>query len=71
MLPVFLLMLFGLIDGARYVFVSNALSNAAREGARKASVEASWKQWSAVAVLGSVARIAGFGSKFAVRERSG
>ena len=44
MLPVFLLMLFGLIDGARYVFVSNALSNAAREGARKASVEASWIQ---------------------------
>ena len=43
-LPVFLLMLFGLIDGARYVFVSNALSNAAREGARKASVEASWIQ---------------------------
>lgn len=41
-LPVFLLMLFGLIDGARYVFASNALSNAAREGARKASVEASW-----------------------------
>jgi Flp pilus assembly protein TadG len=37
-------MLFGLIDGARYVFVSNALSNAAREGARKASVEASWIQ---------------------------
>lgn len=41
-LPVFLLLLFGLIDGARYVFVTNAVSNAAREGARRASVEASW-----------------------------
>jgi Flp pilus assembly protein TadG len=41
-LPVFLLMLFGLFDGARYVFVSNAISNAAREGARTAAVEASW-----------------------------
>jgi Flp pilus assembly protein TadG len=41
-LPVFMLILFGLVDGARYVFVSNAVSNAAREGARRASVEASW-----------------------------
>ena len=41
-LPVFLLLLFGLVDGARYVFASNAVSNAAREGARRASVEASW-----------------------------
>ena len=42
-LPVFLLLLFGVIDGGRYVFVSSALSNAAREGARLGSVEASWR----------------------------
>jgi hypothetical protein len=39
---VFLPLLFGLIEGARYVYTNNALSNAAREGARVASVEAGW-----------------------------
>ncbi|MEJ7749458.1 MAG: TadE/TadG family type IV pilus assembly protein, partial [Candidatus Limnocylindrales bacterium] len=42
-LPVFLLLLFGLIDGGRYVFVNSTLSNAAREGARLGSVEASYR----------------------------
>jgi Flp pilus assembly protein TadG len=42
-LPVFLLLLFAVIDGGRYIFVSSALSNAAREGARLGSVEASWR----------------------------
>ena len=42
-LPIFLLLLFGVIDGGRYVFVNSTLSNAAREGARLGSVEASWK----------------------------
>jgi hypothetical protein len=42
-LPIFLLMLFGVIDGGRYVFVNSTLSNAAREGARLGSVEASWR----------------------------
>ena len=42
-LPVFLLMLFAVIDGGRFVFLSSALSNAAREGARLGSVEASWR----------------------------
>ena len=41
-LPVFLMLLFGLIDGGRYVFMSNVLSQAAREGARVAAAEASW-----------------------------
>ncbi len=41
-LPVFLLLLFGLIDGARLIFQHTVLSQAAREGARVASVEASW-----------------------------
>ncbi|HYK94737.1 MAG TPA: TadE/TadG family type IV pilus assembly protein [Candidatus Dormibacteraeota bacterium] len=41
-LPLFLLMFFGIVDGARYVYMSSVLSQAAREGARLASVEASW-----------------------------
>jgi Flp pilus assembly protein TadG len=41
-LPVFFLMLFGLIDMGRYVYLNSTLSQAAREGARLASVEASW-----------------------------
>lgn len=42
-LPIFVLLLFAVIDGGRYIFLSSALSNAAREGARLGSVEASWK----------------------------
>ena len=41
-LPIFLLMLFGLIDMARIVYFNSTLSQAAREGARTASVEAYW-----------------------------
>lgn len=41
-LPVFLLMLFGLIDMGRFVYLNSTLSQAAREGARVAAVEASW-----------------------------
>ena len=41
-LPIFLLLLFGLIDGVRLVFQHTVLSQAAREAARVASVEASW-----------------------------
>ena len=41
-LPVFLLMLFGLIDMGRFVYLSSTLSQAAREGARVAAVEAYW-----------------------------
>ena len=39
--PVFMLVLFGIIDVGRYVYVSNALNEASREGARYGSVE----QW--------------------------
>lgn len=39
--PVFLLLLFGLIDIGRYVFVTNSFSQAAREAARFGAVE----QW--------------------------
>lgn len=41
-IPIFLLCFFGLVDGARAVYTWNALSQAAREGARLASVEGSW-----------------------------
>jgi Flp pilus assembly protein TadG len=35
-------MLFGLLDAGRYVYMSSVLSQAAREGARLAAVEAYW-----------------------------
>ncbi len=41
-IPIFLLLLFGLIDVGRLVYMNSVLSQAAREGARVASVEASW-----------------------------
>jgi hypothetical protein len=41
-LPIFLLLFFAVVDGARYVYMSSVLSQAAREGARLASVEAGW-----------------------------
>jgi Flp pilus assembly protein TadG len=37
-LPIFAIMLFGIIDLGRYVYTGNALSNGAREGARSGSV---------------------------------
>jgi hypothetical protein len=41
-LPVFMLVVFGVVDGGRYVYQNTVLSQAAREGARLAAVEASW-----------------------------
>ena len=41
-LPIFLLMLFGLLDIGRLVYMNSTLSQAAREGARLAAVQASW-----------------------------
>ena len=41
-LPVFVFLLFALIDGGRLVYQNSVVSQAAREGARLASVEASW-----------------------------
>jgi hypothetical protein len=38
-LPIFLLVLFGIIDGGRMIFVNNQLSEAARDGARWGSVQ--------------------------------
>jgi hypothetical protein len=41
-LPLFVVMLFGVFDGGRAVYMTSVLSQAAREAARVASVEASW-----------------------------
>jgi hypothetical protein len=41
-LPIFLLGFFGLIDGARLVYLNSTLSQAAREGARTGAVQAYW-----------------------------
>ena len=49
--PIFMLVLFGIIDVGRYVYVSNSLNEASREGARYGSVE-QW-QYSCPASVGS------------------
>jgi Flp pilus assembly protein TadG len=41
-LPVFIVLLFCIIDGGRFVYMSSVLSQAAREGARAGAVEVSW-----------------------------
>jgi hypothetical protein len=41
-LPIFLLVVFGLIDVGRFVYTDATLSQAAREGARLAATEAPW-----------------------------
>jgi Flp pilus assembly protein TadG len=41
-LPIFMFGIFALVDGGRLVFLNSTLSQAAREGARVGSVEASW-----------------------------
>jgi len=41
-LPVFLLILFGLIDVGRLIYTNSMVSQAAREGARVAAVQARW-----------------------------
>lgn len=41
-IPIFFLMLFGLVDMGRLVHANSALSQAAREGARVAAVQAYW-----------------------------
>jgi hypothetical protein len=41
-LPVFLVVAFGLFDAGRLVYTNSALSEAAREGARLAAAEAAW-----------------------------
>lgn len=41
-LPIFVLLLFGVVDAGRLVYTNAALSQAAREGARLAAAEAAW-----------------------------
>lgn len=40
--PVFMAILFGMLDVGRFVYMGSTLSQAAREGARLAATEASW-----------------------------
>jgi len=54
--PIFLLLLFGLIDVARFVYLNNAFNEAAREAARYGSVE-QW-QYSCPDSVSSPSRIA-------------
>ena len=49
--PIFMLVLFGIIDVGRFVYVSNSLNEASREGARYGSVE-QW-QYACPASVGS------------------
>ena len=41
-LPIFMLIVLGLIDGGRLIYMNSVLSQSAREAARVVSVEASW-----------------------------
>ena len=41
-LPIFFMIVFGIFDGSRAVYMNSVLSQAAREGARVAAVEAAW-----------------------------
>ena len=41
-IPIFLLLIFGLLDMGRFVYMHSTLSQAAREGARLGAVEAYW-----------------------------
>jgi Flp pilus assembly protein TadG len=40
--PIFLAMLFGLVDAGRYIYMNSVVSQAAREAARLVAVQASW-----------------------------
>lgn len=41
-IPIFMLVVFGLLDAGRLVYTNSVLSQAAREGARLAATEAAW-----------------------------
>jgi Flp pilus assembly protein TadG len=52
-LPLFLILIMGVVDAGRLVYMNSTLSNAAREGARTGSVEASWMTKSGGACAGA------------------
>lgn len=52
-IPIFLLLLFGLIDIGRLVYINNALAEAAREGARWGSVQTRSQTLAARATIAS------------------
>ena len=53
--PLFLLLMFGLVDFARLVFTYVSLSNGAREMARTAAISQSWNNGATAANNGSIA----------------
>jgi hypothetical protein len=55
--PVFMLILFGVIEVGRFVYTDNALSQAAREGTRLAAVEARWIGDTGLSCVGSPSQI--------------
>lgn len=56
-LPVFMLVVFGLLDVGRLVYTHYAISQAAREGARRAATEAGWVGLSSSACVPDAASI--------------
>ena len=56
-LPVFLLVVFGLLDVGRLVYINSSLSQAAREGARLGAAEASWTGRASPACVGDADEI--------------
>jgi hypothetical protein len=58
-LPIFLMVVFGLLDVGRLVYTNSALSQAAREGARLAAAEASWVTVGAPSCVDDASQITG------------
>jgi hypothetical protein len=58
-LPIFLMVVFGLLDVGRLVYTNSALSQAAREGARLAAAEGSWVTVSAPSCVDDASQITG------------
>jgi Flp pilus assembly protein TadG len=58
-LPLFLILLFGLVDFARLLFTYISLSNGAREMARVASVSNNWSSNAAVTAFNNLTVVAG------------
>jgi len=58
-LPIFMLVLFGLFDVGKLVYTNSALSQAAREGARLAAAEAAWISVPGAACVSDASAITG------------
>src|SRR5512140_136856 len=60
-LPIFIMVIFGLIDGGRLVYSNSAVSQGARDGARVAAAEAAWVGITTVTDPSCVNTLAGIG----------